>query len=144
MVKKIVWSNKMSREDKKAVRDFLKDYDCDDLTVVFADRYAYQTKRGKEYSITRINGRARCGIAMFPRRNGCGYSITMDGEVIRRPAIIVNMNIEGKKRCWTWQTTFLHEVGHYIDWKTDPEGFRRKSSKAKERFAREFSALKTL
>jgi len=63
---------------------------------------------------------------------------------ITTPAIIINMENHEKLGCGCWKETFLHEVGHYIDWKTDPEGFRRKSSKAKERFAREFSALKTL
>ena len=139
MTRRIVWSKKMSKEERKAVRDFLKDYETDDLTIVFADRWKYTATNGKTYSINTLHGHRVFGLFLWGNGGNMDYAGV---KYLWTPAIVVNMEAEsGQKR---WKRTFLHEMGHYLHWKEDPARFEKESGKEQEQRAREFAELKTL
>lgn len=140
MVRRIKWSKKMTAEDRKAVRDFLKDYDTEDLTVVFADKWSFKAYEGGTYSINTEYGQTVWGLFL-----STGYGLILNYAGVRylhRPAILVDMEHDRPKE--KWKKTFLHEFGHYLHWKEDPQRFQKESTKEKERRAREFAELLAL
>jgi Zn-dependent peptidase ImmA (M78 family) len=122
-------TNQLSKADKKKVRDFIKHYVTDGLTIIFTDNWKMRYMRGNRF-VKLSPGISVAGL-YFPRGNGWGSLFGFGGvNNIRKPLIAVNATRR------TWYRTFLHEFGHYIDDTTN--GGLKKHQKC-EAFANEFA-----
>ena len=127
---KIHWKTKfLSKEDKKKVRDFIKPYETDDLTIIFADNWKQKVHDGKRYK--QVRPKASMRGFYCPIRNG--HSFGFGGvRTISFPWMAINATKHD------WYSVFLHEFGHYIDDKTN--GGIKKHQRV-EAFANTFAEL---
>ena len=126
---KIIYKTKLlKKEDKKKVRDFIKDYDTKGLIIIFSERWDERVHSNKEYRWRPIGsciGRFYSGLDNRYKIGACGICN------IKYPLILVKIDDD-------WYNTFLHEFGHYLD---DSLNGGIKKYKHKEEYANTFTNL---
>ena len=117
----------VSKEDIKKIRDFIKDYNTERLSILLTNDWRILKTDNKRRKILLSSS----GVYYW----GNGFLSWIGGKKnLRLPAIIIRYNGD-------WWNTFLHEFGHYIQYLT--EGFRNKNKRNKEKYARNFCELKS-
>ena len=141
---KIIYKTKLlKKEDKKKVRNFIKDYDTEGLTIIFSERWDervyYRSKGYKWKSMGSCIGRYH--------KKGDGYKMGACGiKNIGYPIILVKVEKEiidcmGKPMIYVgydWWDTFLHEFGHYLNDILDNGIIKHKH---KEQYAETFASM---
>lgn len=126
----------LRRPEKKRIREFLKNYETEDLSIVFADKWVQLvqiwSRKESRYIMKWRSLGSRCLGKYWWKSNG-GYMLGIGGvKRVYLPAIIVRCDRDD------WWETFLHEFGHYLHDKT--EGLRKRMWK--ERYAEHFASTK--
>lgn len=131
-MKLIVKGGLLSKADKARIRGYCKDFDTRDLTVVVTSDWTFKPikknhHRKIKYALSNLRGLCSGTVGVFHS----GFSNLRDIYGFRNlncPLIAIKI-----PQC-DWWHTFLHEFGHYVDWKTN--GFQYRSKKSREKFAR--------
>lgn len=122
-------------EQRNAIRAHCKPFETSDLSIVLTDNFTYKgSKTGRILTFKH----SKYGVFRYFPHKGRGHAQNQYGfKHIPLPAIIVNPTHE------SWWSTFLHEFGHYLDYKTNPFYFKE-STRRKEKTAKTYSALTIL
>ena len=139
---KIIYKTKLlKKEDKQKVRDFIRDYDTEELTIIFSERWDELISRSNKFKWITLRT-STTGIFFSCRDSSTtNWKFGVGGvKEVKYPIIIVKINEERIKDVVNpWWNTFLHEFGHYLDYKTN--GVFKKNQHGKEEYANTFTNL---
>jgi len=119
----------LPKEDIKWVRDFLKDYDTKNLTIIFTSDWRARYAVGKKKFIWRAMGRR---VGQYNGQQHASFLYGVGGHRnLPTPLILVKIGAK-----MDWKSIFLHEFGHYLDDKmTHLEGSRKRQEQVANDFA---------
>lgn len=130
---KLLFKPSATLEQRKFIRSYCNPFETSNLMVVLTDDFTFKPASNAKY---RSFQHSKLGVFRhWKQKDGKGFLHYCYGfREISLPVIVINCNLPN------WKSTFLHEFGHYIDFKTNPD-FYTTSSKQKEKFARQYSRL---